>query len=92
MMRPMAALKRIRDISSWSVLVMIASLLLAEKYLSSNYVYPYIPHAPPSRWELGWRLVSFFGVIVFSLISLPRWQSILGVVTILLFIYYLQSY
>jgi hypothetical protein len=71
---------------------MIASLLLAEKYLSSNFVYPYNPHVPPSRWELGWRLVSFFGVILLTLISLPRWQSIVGILTVLLFIYYLQSY
>jgi len=71
---------------------MIVSLMLAEKYLSSNFVYPYNPHAPPPGWALGWRLISFFAVVILSLISLPRWQSILGVLTALLFIYYLQGY
>jgi hypothetical protein len=86
------AIKKIRDVSSWAALVMIASLLMAEKFLSSRFVYPYNPNEPPPAWALNWRLGSVCLLLVLSLISLPRWQSILGLLTLVLFVYYLQSY
>jgi hypothetical protein len=81
-------LQRIRTIAAWLVIPAFISMFVAHQHLINTYPMPSIP-MPKSRGEelsIVWRNYSLMSVIGLSLFSLPRWQSIAGIIGIFIFL------
>jgi integral membrane sensor domain MASE1 len=85
-------LQKARLIATQGVFVAIVSLIFSESAFMSSYSYPADPNHPPPGWLLAWRLGSLILLLLFSVISIPRWQALIGLLAAFLFIYYLQGY
>ena len=81
---------RIRTVAAWLVLPAFLSMYIANEQLNSTY-----PGGPwPSGLErprvlelmLMWRNYSLLVVLGASLISIPHWQSIIGIVGLVIFL------
>ena len=51
-----------------------------------QYPYAYYVPSPPAapRWMFSWRNWSLIGAVIASLISLPKWQSLVALPTVIL--------
>ena len=78
-----------RKYVAYAVIPAIVSLALADRAVIDNYPgAPIDPTAPqPPTWMVCWHVVSFFGLLIISLISIPRWQSFAGLLAWVFFIY-----
>lgn len=84
-----------RRIAAWLVIPALISLYLANQNLIKSYPSGAIwmvrdsgmPRPSLFVWLLWWRNTSFLLALAASLISLPRWQSVLGIVGLILFMY-----
>lgn len=84
-------ISRVRKTTAWLAIFTLASLFVAEQVLISKYILPWPAGMPRPRdldLLLLWRNLSFLLTVFFSLVSLPRWQSIAGIVGIALFLYF----
>jgi len=80
----------IRQISAWVALGASVSLLVVIAVIYFKYPYPYYVPSPPAapRWMIGWRNWSLVSGFVASLLSLPKWQSLVALpATVLLFFF-----
>jgi hypothetical protein len=79
---------------AYAVIPMFVSLALADRVMIDNYPgAPIDPTAPqPPTWMVWWHVISFFGLLIISLISIPRWQSFVGLLLWGLFIYVASKY
>ena len=80
-----------RSIAKWLTIPMLASLYLIEEYMDTKYhVGPLPLDAPspprPSWWLLNLRNYGFLVVTVITLLSLPKWQSWVGIAGLILFL------
>src|SRR5262249_30755415 len=84
-------ISRVRKTTAWLVIFALASLFVAQQVLISKYILPW-PAGMPRPRDLDilllWRNLSLLLTVFFSLVSLPRWQSIAGIVGIAMFLYF----
>jgi hypothetical protein len=88
-------LSRVRTVSAWIVIPAFLSMFIAHQVLKSKYrvMYPdWIEQPAGMKLILMWRNYSLLAVVATSLISLPRWQSIVGLISTALFLYLWGSY
>jgi hypothetical protein len=78
---------RVRTIAAWAVLPTFASMFVANQYIIRNFpVGDYLAPKPPQS-ILMWRNVSLVTVVICILVSIPRWQSLLGIGGIIVFFF-----
>jgi hypothetical protein len=79
---------RVRSVAAWLVLPAFVSMFVANKQLNTKYPGPfpaYLPRPGELEWLLWWRNWSLIALVVCALVSLPRWQSLVGLGALLLF-------
>ncbi len=86
---------RIRSVAPWTTLVAFVSLFAAENILTTKYGARSWPD-PASRpgfleWLLFWRNGSLVLALLAGLISLPRWQSWVGLALTIAYTYFLVT-
>src|SRR5581483_2376981 len=80
----------IRKILAWLALAAAINALIATLIIYYQYPYAYYVPSPPAapvwmdRWQVGSMLVGF----VTSLISLPKWQSLVALPSVLLLFFF----
>ncbi len=84
-------LRQVRKVGEWIVLPAMASVFLADRLLSIYYpigaVYsPENPRPLMIEWWVGWRNLSILLMLTCSIVSLPRWQSLVGIAGLVLVI------
>lgn|GEM_PF-2587138 len=83
-----------RYIIAWISLAAAASLLVVTLVIDSRYPYPYYVPSPPAapRWMFSWRNWSLVLGVIASVLSLPKWQSLVALtILILLFVFIVIS-
>ena len=87
--------RRIRTASAWIVLPSVLSMWIADRSLTTKFGAGPWPSwvARPQELEciLMWRNYSLLLALALSFISFPRWQSIVGIVAALVFVFYLSG-
>jgi hypothetical protein len=81
-------LTTIRKYTKWLIFLAIINLLIADSIAESNFPreITYAGGGPkPPAWLANWGIISIWLVLLLSLISLPKWQSFLGIA--FLFVY-----
>lgn len=93
--KPKLLWRRIRIVAAWIVLPSILSMWIADRSLTTKFGAGPWPSwvARPKELELilMWRNYSLLLVLAMSFISMPRWQSIVGIVAALVFVFYLSG-
>jgi hypothetical protein len=81
--------KSVRTAAAWIVIPAFLSMFIAHQHLIFTYPLPSVPMERPRGLELTlmWRNYSLLLVVAASLISLPRWQSLVGIVGIVIFLF-----
>jgi hypothetical protein len=83
---------KMRMIAAWITLPAFVGMFLANELLTSKYPGGILPAgiSRPSSfvWLLCWRNWSLYLTALCGLISLPRWQSLLGLAGVIVFLYY----
>lgn len=84
----------LRRYIAYAVIPAIASLALADRVMIDQYPGARIdPMAPqPPTWMVYWHIISFFGLLITSLVSIPRWQSFVGLLALGGLIYIASKY
>jgi hypothetical protein len=75
----------------WLIIPACLSTFIAHQIILSNHVLPLPYEAPtpmPLKTLLWWRNLSLLLVLLSSVASLPRWQSIAGFAFIVLFLFF----
>src|SRR5829696_7838727 len=83
-------LTRLRTIAAWLVIPAFLSMFMAHDHLTRTYPVPFPSWIEtPRGFELtiAWRNYSLLLVVATSLIALPRWQSVAGLVGTAVFLY-----
>lgn len=76
---------RCRTVAAWLTLAACVSFFIASRYVSGHYpAMGYFGPRPPQSLLL-WRNASLIAVAVCILISIPRWQSLLGIAALVVF-------
>lgn len=87
-----AGLSKTRTVAAWTALLAFVSMFVAENLLTTKYSGGPWPEGMPRpsllEWLLIWRNVSFIVALVTGLISLPRWQSLVGLSLTLVYTYF----
>jgi len=82
---------RVRSVAAWIIFPALLSMFIAhQQILSPQYCCMPLPLNAPTRppaWILYWRNLSLLLAVVAILISLPRWQSLVGIAATILFFY-----
>jgi hypothetical protein len=82
-------ISKLRNFCAYAVIPAIISLALADRLLVDNYpaarIYREAPQPP--AWLVWWHAISFIGLLIISLISIPRWQSFAGLLAWVFFLY-----
>ncbi len=84
-------LSRVRTIAAWMTLAALVSVIAAHHQLNVSFPgRPWPDIARPSAFVtlLWWRNVSILAVVGFGLLSIPRWQSIVGIIGLITFLYF----
>ena len=79
-----------RSIAAWVALAAVANFLMVTLVIFYKYPYAYYVPSPPAapRWMISWRNWSFVLGLVTSLISLPKWQSLIALPLVLLLTFF----
>jgi hypothetical protein len=84
---------KVRSRALWLIAPTVVSLFVSSYVIESNYPGEISsvggPRAP--EWMYYWRLSSLLLLLLFSLVSLPRWQSFAGLVCILIFFFSMRG-
>jgi hypothetical protein len=83
--------RRLRNITKWLIIPMLIGLYFVEEYMDSKYaVGPFplnMPSPPrPPWWLMNLRNYGFLGTLFITLFSLPKWQSLLGLAGLIIFL------
>ena len=84
---------QIRTVAAWLVLVAFISLLGAEETIR-GYPRPWpahIPMPPELEWFIYWRNLSLLAIAFVILVSIPRWQSLVGIAGLVIFFFFFGS-
>ena len=81
----------VRNALKWLVIPMAISLYLVEEYMDTRYSVGPLPLDMPSPprppwWLLNLRNYGFLATLLVALLSLPKWQSWLGLAVLILFL------
>jgi hypothetical protein len=78
-----------RNVATQLIAPMIVSFYVASYFIESRYPTSIAATGGPRgpEWMYYWRLVSALMVLMFSLLSLPRWQSFAGFLSLVFFAY-----
>ena len=78
-----------RTIAAWAVIPAFIGMFIANQHLINTYPLPSIPMPRTRGLELTlmWRNYSLLLVVGLSLFSLPRWQSLVGIVGMVVFLF-----
>src|SRR6266487_5659493 len=86
------SLSKMRTLAAWTTLLAFVSMFVAENVLTTKYSGGPWPEGMPRpslhQWLLLWRNASFIVALVTGLISLPRWQSLVGLSLTLAYAYF----
>jgi hypothetical protein len=74
-----------RKLAAWVSLAAAVSVAIAIAIIYYKYPYAYYVPSPPAmpRWVLIWRNGSIVTGLVASLVSLPKWQSLVAIPSII---------
>src|SRR5215510_13156771 len=82
----------IRTVAAWTIIPAFLSMFIAhQQILSPQYCCMPMPMDAPNRppaWIFYWQNFSLLIVVVAILISLPRWQSLVGIGAMVLFLFF----
>jgi hypothetical protein len=82
---------KIRTVAAWVVIPALLSMFIAhEQILSPEYCcmpWPIDSARRPPAWIFHWRNYSFVILAVAILVSLLRWQSLVGIAALVLFLF-----
>jgi len=87
-------ISRVRKVAAWLIIPVLASAFIAHQVIISKYILPWPYGAPRPRnldMLLLWRNGSLLLAVFCVLVSLPRWQSIAGLIGIIMFFYFFGS-
>jgi hypothetical protein len=80
----------LRKFAAWAVIPAFISLVIAHEIIITKYPsaigYSSAPRLP--QWLLWWRNGGLLTVVLFSLISIPKWQSLLGLSGVIIYLYF----
>ena len=79
-----------RRVAAWIALGAAGTLFIVTMVIFFEYPYAYYVPSPPAapRWMFSWRNWSQIVAVIASLISLPKWQSLVALpATVLLFFF-----
>jgi hypothetical protein len=81
--------QKVRTIAAWLVIPAFFIMFIANQHLISSYPLPSVPLLKTRGEEvtLMLRNYSLLAVVGLSVFSLPRWQSIAGIVGTLIFLF-----
>lgn len=82
---------KVRAIAAWIIIPAFISMFVAhQSILSDKYCcMPWPPGAPnrPPDWMFTWRNYSLLLVVAASIITIPRWQALVGIAGTLIFLF-----
>ena len=82
---------QIRRVAAWIVILAFVSLFIAhQQILAPQYCcMPWPMDAPnrPPAWIFYWRNFSLLLVVLALIISVPRWQSLVGILGLVVFFF-----
>jgi hypothetical protein len=83
-------LSKARKIAAWTVIPAFFSLIYAHNILITKYPAPidYYANSSEPQMVLWWRNASLLLVLFVSLLSIPRWQSFVGLLATGIFLYF----
>ena len=84
------SISALRKLAAWAVIPAFVSLVLAHEILITKYPAPidYYSDSSVPQLVLWWRNGSLLTVLLLSLISIPKWQSLLGLGGVMVFLYF----
>lgn len=77
----------IRTVTAWLVIVALVSMLAAEEMIR-GYPRPWpgdFPMPAALQWIIYWRNVSLLALVILIVVSIPRWQSLIGIAALAIF-------
>ena len=80
-------ISQVRTVTAWLVIAAFVSMMLAEDQIR-GYPRPWPGHIPMPlalQWFIWWRNVSLLAVLALILVSIPRWQSVVGFAGLVIF-------
>lgn len=80
-------ISQVRTVTAWLVIASFVSMMLAEDQIR-GYPRPWpgnVPMPPALQWFIWWRNVSLLAVLALTLVSIPRWQTLVGFVGLVIF-------
>jgi hypothetical protein len=84
---------RIRTVTAWLVIVAFILLLALEDTIR-GYRRPWsgdIPMPPALAMFIYWRNLTLLALAVLILVSIPRWQSLVGIAGLVIFFFFFGS-
>ncbi len=81
------AISQVRTVTAWLVIAAFVSMMLAEDKIR-GYPRPWpgdVPMPLALQWFIWWRNVSLLAVLALILVSIPRWQSLVGFAGLVIF-------
>lgn len=72
------------------MILAFVSMFVADYQVRWHHAGPWPPNIPMPReleWFLLWRNLSLLAVVVLILISIPRWQSLVGIGGLVIFFF-----
>jgi len=82
-----------RTAAAWLVIIVFISLLVAEEMIR-GYPRPWpgnIPMPPELESIIYWRNLSLLAIAFLILVSIPRWQSLVGIAGLIIFFFFFGS-
>jgi hypothetical protein len=81
---------KVRTVAAWIVIPAFLSMVIAHEHLNSTYPMPFpwgVERPRGLEMTLMWRNYSLLLAVAVILISVPRWQSLVGLVGMVLFFF-----
>ena len=84
----------LRKYIAYAVIPSIGSLALADRMMIDKFPGARVDlMAPqPPTWMVYWHVISFFALLITSLVSIPHWQAFVGLLALVGFIYIASKY
>ena len=81
---------RARTVFGWMTIAALISVVVANYQLKGKFPggpWPsHIPRPASLEWLLWWRNWSIIAVVVLGLLSIPQWQSVVGLIGLIIFL------
>jgi hypothetical protein len=80
-------ISQVRTVTAWLVIAAFVSMMIAENQIR-GYPRPWpgnVPMPPALAWFIWWRNISLLALLALILVSIPRWQSLVGIAGLIIF-------